>query len=97
MSRNYVEERHTLHHRIPKNALDIQWTDDKRNTVMIPEHYHTNWHRIFWNMEFQYQILKILEMNSTVVQKDVKRHIASIVQRDPKYVLVDGVYRPRNY
>lgn len=64
---------------------------------MLPEHYHTNWHRIFGNMEFQYQILKILEMNATVVKKDVKRHIASIVQRDPKYVLVDGVYRPRNY
>ncbi len=76
----------SLHHRIPRHGVDVLGTNDKRNKVMLPEHIHTNWHRIFHNMEFHYQILKVLEMNAPVVQTHVLREVAKIMRHDPEYI-----------
>ena len=79
----------TEHHKIPRNGVDISGTNDIRNKVLLPENQHINRHRIFGNMEFHYQILRILEWNSSVIQRKTARDIAWIVQQDPKYIYVD--------
>lgn len=92
----FTNEKKTEHHIIPRNAVDIIGTNDKRNKIMLPEHIHINRHRVFWNMEFHYQVLQILEWNWTVVQEKVIKAVAQIVQQDYKYIYIDWVWRPRN-
>jgi hypothetical protein len=74
------------HHRIPQNGVDIRGTNDPRNRMILPHNRHVNWHSVFGNLEFHYQILKVLEMSSPVVQQRIKKEVSQIVTQDPQFV-----------
>lgn len=84
-----------VHHIYPRNAIDANGTNNRINKIYLSETAHTNWHRVFWNLEFHYQILRVLEMNTPIVQKKVLQDIHSIVTQDPKYTYENGVLRPK--
>lgn len=81
----------------PRNAIDAQGTNEKINRIMLPEHIHVNWHRVFGNMEFHHQIRRVLEMNSPIVQRHVLKEVSQIMNDDLSYIYENGVYRPRNH
>jgi len=66
----------TEHHLYPKNGVDWYGTNHPLNRKMLPIVTHTNHHRVFGNLEFHYQILKILNLNAPIVQKKVLRQIS---------------------
>lgn len=79
----------------PRNAIDAHWTNEQINRIMLPEHIHVNWHRVFWNLEFHHQIRRVLEMNSPIVQRHVLKEVSQIMNEDPKYIYENWVYRPK--
>ncbi len=85
----------TEHHLYPRNAVDASGTNNPINKIILPDITHTNWHRVFGNLEFHYQILRVLEINCQIVQRDTLRAVADIVKQDPKYIYENGVFKPR--
>lgn len=91
MRRNEVR---TLHHIIPRNGLDVHWTNDDRNKILLPEHTHINIHRVFWNLEFHNKVLKILAEDSPVIQKQFASELRKLMHERVTYIYVNWVYQP---
>ena len=85
----------TVHHLFPRNWVDWRWKNTEINKVLLPEHMHINHHRIFWNLEFHYQVLRVLEFNQQVVQRHVLREVANIMWDDLSYIYKNWVFTPR--
>lgn len=85
----------TVHHRIPSNWLDIQWTNDERNKIELPEHIHVNIHRVFWNLEFHNKILKILADDKPIVQVQFAQELKKLMNEKLTYIYCNWVYKPK--
>lgn len=84
-----------LHHLYQRRWVDWYWTNIKINKLPLQDKTHLNHHRVFWNLEFHHQILKILNLNSPILQRHIIEDITSIVRDDPKYVYQRWVFIPK--
>jgi len=85
----------TLHHRIPRNWVELLGTNDERNKVMLPDDLHVNIHRLFWNMEFHNKVLRLVSMDRPVLQRQYAQEIKRLLNEDPSYIYCNWVYVKR--
>jgi hypothetical protein len=78
---SYMKKRHTLtkHHLIPTSRGGTNHPD---NIKRLRDHFHIAFHKVFDNATPDEQIKKILEINSTVIKKDVQKKILRILDDD---------------
>lgn len=93
MENEFIKQ--TEHHIYPRHWIDNNGTNNMINRIMLPETVHSNWHRVFWNMEFHHQVSRVLQMNKQILQKHVVREVYKIMNDDPTYIYEKWVYRPK--